>query len=158
MKTSLIFLVTLISFSTLLSAGEVVSKNEQAKQLLDDLSSTNDPGIQYVIVNKNTVVFAHSVGMADIQNKILLNLDHTMAAFSMTKTLTAIAILQLVERGNIKLNSQVSQYVKHPYHSEITLRQLLSHTSGIPDPNPLTWIHFAGDHDDFEVVLVFEVK
>ncbi len=150
MKTLLIFFVSLISFSTLLSTEEIVSKNEQVRQLLDDLSSANDPGIQYVIVDKNAVVFAHRAGLADIENKIPLSLEHTMAAFSMTKTLTAIAILQLVERGKIKLNSQVSQYVKHPYHSEITLRQLLSHTSGIPNPNPLTWIHFAGDHDDFD--------
>jgi len=150
MKILLIFLATLINFFTILFAEEVMSNNEQARQLLDDLSTTNGPGVQYVIVNKNSVVFSHSSGFADIKNKIPLSLDHTMAAFSMTKTLTAIAILQLVERGKIKLDSQVSQYMTHPYHSDITIKQLLSHTSGIPNPNPLSWYHIESDHHDFD--------
>ena len=152
MKTSLILLLTLISFSPVSSDGEVVSKNEHVIQLIAELSSPSDPGIQYVIVDKNSVVFEHSFGMADIKNKTPLSLAHTMAAFSMTKTLTAIAVLQLVQRGKIKLDSQASQYVEHPYNSEITIRHLLSHTSGIPNPIPLKWVHLANSHDSFSEV------
>lgn len=148
-KLPILFLTLIICNSTLF-AEERVLKDSKITQLLSDLSSTNEPGIQYVVVRKDSVVYQRSLGQADIKNKTPLSNSHTMAAFSMTKTLTAIGILQLVERQNIELDDQASQYVKHPYNSEITIRQLLSHTSGIPDPIPLKWVHSANNHDKFD--------
>ena len=124
-------------------------KNSKVVHLLSELSSTNEPGIQYVVVNSDSVVFKHSSGQADIKNKVALSSSHTMAAFSMTKTLTAIGVLQLLERDKIKLEDNISLYVEHPYSTEITIRQLLSHTSGLPDPIPLKWVHLAKNHITF---------
>ncbi|GMR06251.1 MAG: hypothetical protein BMS9Abin25_0836 [Gammaproteobacteria bacterium] len=124
-------------------------KNSKVVNLLSELSSTNEPGIQYVVVNSDSVVFEHSSGQADIKNKVALSSNHTMAAFSMTKTLTAIGVLQLLERDKIKLEDNISLYVEHPYSTEITIRQLLSHTSGLPDPIPLKWVHLAKNHITF---------
>ncbi len=67
----------------------------------------------------------------------------------MTKTLTAIAILQLAERGKLDLDERAARFIKHPYNQEITLRQLLSHTSGIPNPIPLKWVHLVEHHQSF---------
>ena len=124
-------------------------KNSKVVHLLSELPSTNEPGIQYVVVNSDSVVFKHSSGQADIKNKVALSSNHTMAAFSMTKTLTAIGVLQLLERDKIKLEDNISLYVEHPYSTEITIRQLLSHTSGLPDPIPLKWVHLAKNHITF---------
>ena len=124
-------------------------KNSEVVHLLSELSSTNEPGIQYVVVNSDSVVFEYSSGQADIKNKVALSSNHTMAAFSMTKTLAAIAVLQLLERHKIKLDDNISLYVEHPYSVEITIRQLLSHTSGLPDPIPLKWVHLAKNHNTF---------
>jgi len=124
-------------------------RNSKVVHMLSELSSTNEPGIQYVVVNSDSVVFEYSSGQADIKNKVALSSSHTMAAFSMTKTLTAIAVLQLLERHKIKLDDNISLYVKHPYSVEITIRQLLSHTSGLPDPIPLKWVHLAKNHNTF---------
>lgn len=85
-----------------------------------------------------------------MENKIPMSLHHTMAAFSMTKTLTAIAILQLAEQGKLDINAPVSRYIKHPYDQKITIRQLVNHTSGIPNPIPLKWVHLANDHLGFD--------
>lgn len=100
-------------------------------------------------MDKNSVIFEYSSGLSDIQNRTPLRLNHTMAAFSMTKTITAIAVLQLVEKQVITLDDKVSRYVKHPYNSDITIGQLLNHTSGIPNPIPLKWVHLAKDDDIF---------
>lgn len=143
-----VFLVFIFSNSTLIG-GEHDMINSQVSHLLSELSSTNEPGIQYVAVNSDSVVFEYSSGQADINNKVALSSSHTMAAFSMTKTLTAIGVLQLVERHKIKLDDSISLYVEHPYSAEITIRQLLSHTSGLPDPIPLKWVHLAKNHSDF---------
>jgi len=150
MKTSKICLLVFISIFPILSFGGMLEKKDQARQLLEEMFSPNEPGIQYVVVNKDSDLFVHSSGLADIKNNVPLSHGHTMSAFSMTKTLTAIAILQLVERENIQLNSPVSQFVKHPYNSSITIKQLLNHTSGIPNPIPLRWVHLASNHEDFD--------
>ncbi len=149
MFKSSVLLIALMTFNPIILAGESVLKNSKITHLLSELFSENEPGIQYVVVNSESVIFESSFGLADIQNKITLNNSHTMSAFSMTKTLTAIGILQLVERHKIKLSDQVSQYTEHPYASEITIRQLLSHTSGLPDPIPLKWVHLAKNHSTF---------
>lgn len=148
-KLLTLFLAFIICDSMLL-AEEPVSKDSKIIKLLSELSSPNEPGIQYVVVNKDSVLFDYSVGQADIKNKIALTSSHTMAAFSMTKTLTAIGILQLVEQNKIGLDDRASKYIKHPYDSEITIRQLINHTSGIPNPIPLKWIHLAKNHDKFD--------
>jgi len=144
-----ILLVTLMTSNSIIIAGEPILKHSKVTHLLSELSSEDEPGIQYVVVNNDSVVFEYSFGLADIKNKISLSDSHTMSAFSMTKTLTAIGILQLVERHKIKLSDRVSLYIEHPYDSKITIRQLLSHTSGLPDPIPLKWVHLAKNHIAF---------
>jgi CubicO group peptidase (beta-lactamase class C family) len=68
----------------------------------------------------------------------------------MTKTLTAIAVLQLHEAGKLGLDERLSRYVPHPYNPGITIRQLLIHTAGIPNPIPLKWVHLAENHAAFD--------
>ncbi len=118
--------------------------------ILNDLVGSTEPGVQYIIVNKSSTVYKNNVGLSNIDKGIALSSGHTMAAFSMTKTLTAIAILQLVERNEISLDDKVSKFVKHPYDSKISIRHLLSHTSGIPNPIPLKWVHLATKHGGFD--------
>jgi D-alanyl-D-alanine carboxypeptidase len=119
------------------------------------LTENNDPGIQYIVVDKNVTIFEYNDGLSDIEKGDALSSSHTMAAFSMTKTLTAIAVLQLVEHNRINLDDSVSDYIKHPYSSDISIRHLLSHTSGIPNPVPLKWVHLARKHASFDETLEF---
>ena len=144
-------IIMLLMMSTLAMAEQNKNSmmNSKVVNLLSELSSTNEPGIQYVVVNSDSVVFEYSSGQADIKNKVALSSSHTMAAFSMTKTLTAIGVLQLLERNKIKLDDKISQYVEHPYSVGITIRQILSHTSGLPNPIPLKWVHLAKNHITF---------
>jgi len=61
-----------------------------------------------------------------------------------------LAILQLYEKGKLELDEPVSKYVdKHLLNEGITIRQLLSHTSGFSNPLP-KWIHYPDDHESFE--------
>lgn len=107
------------------------------------------PGIQYVVVNNKGVVYEYAGGWADIKHRVPVDRDTTMAAFSMTKPLTAIAILQLAEADNIRLGDKASNYVYHPYDQNIIIKQLLNHTSGIPNPLPLRWVHAPGQQKSF---------
>ena len=75
----------------------------------------------------------------------------TMMAYSMSKTITAAAVLQLVEAKKLGLDDSVARHVdSQPYGDAITIRQLLSHTSRIPNPIPLRWVHSMSSHDAFD--------
>lgn len=72
-------------------------------------------------------------------------------AYSMTKTFTALAILQLAVEGKIDLDDTIRSYLPNcTYPDDITIRQLICHTSGIPNPIPLKWVHLIEVHEDFD--------
>lgn len=151
MKQLLMLLIMTISFNSASQAtgNGVTPQHQQVAKLIEELAPSNGPGIQYILVDKSNVIFEYSSGFADIKSRTPLRLSQTMAAFSMTKTITAIAVLQLVEKQIIKLDDKVDRYIKHSYSPNITIRQLLNHTSGIPNPIPLKWVHLANSNDKF---------
>jgi CubicO group peptidase (beta-lactamase class C family) len=76
----------------------------------------------------------------------------------MTKLFTATALMQLRERGLVDINREVRAYLPdfplhHPSGREVTVRHLLSHSSGIANPIPVSWVHLPEDPtvnlDDF---------
>ena len=152
MKHLLIFLTTviLVSHASQATGVETMLNYHRVTKLIDDLAPGDGPGIQYIIVDKDKVIFEYSSGLSDIENKTSLRLTHTMAAFSMTKTITAIVVLQLAERQKLRIDDKAGRYIEHPYSPEITIRQLLNHVSGIPNPIPLKWVHLAKDHSLFD--------
>ena len=108
------------------------------------------PGIQYLVVAPEQIVFEYAGGWADLAGRRPLNAATTMMAYSMSKTITAAAVLQLVEAQTVKLDDPIDRYLEsQPYGPHVTIRHLLSHTSGIPNPIPLAWVHPAARHDTF---------
>lgn len=104
------------------------------------------PGLEYVVVNASGILFERHSGWADLRGRVPIDAHTTMMAYSMSKTLTAVAVLQLVESGRVGLDDPVVRYLDAlPYGNRVTVRQLLSHTSGIPNPIPLRWVHAASD-------------
>ena len=141
----------MLSYSSVVAASDSLNERRaRANDLLMDVSMPDGPGVQYIIVNKKEIIYHHSSGLADLKNRAVLNTSHTMTFFSITKTLTAIAILQLVEKGKVSLDDSVLKYAEHPYGKKVTIRQLLSHTAGIPSPIPLRWVHLKENHTGFD--------
>jgi CubicO group peptidase (beta-lactamase class C family) len=124
----------------------------RAKSYLNALTSASKtPGIQYAVVNATDVLFEYAGGWSDIRRQVPVGAATTMMAYSMSKTITAAAALQLVEAGKVGLDDPVERYVdSFPYGAGVTVRQLISHTSGIPNPIPLQWVHPAARHASFD--------
>ena len=113
--------------------------------------ASKTPGIQYLVAKSTGIVFEHISGWADIRRRMSVDTGTTMMAYSMSKTITAAAVLQLVEARRVGLDDPVEQYVDSlPYGPRVTVRQLVSHTSGIPNPLPLRWVHAAERHGSFD--------
>ena len=127
-------------------------RNEQAARFLSQaIASGRFPGLQYVAVSANERIFAYEGGFADVGNATPMSPSTTMMAYSMTKTFTALAVLQLVERGKVSLDESVLHYLPlFPYGPGVTVRHLLSQTSGLPNPIPLRWVHSVSADASFD--------
>jgi D-alanyl-D-alanine carboxypeptidase len=93
------------------------------------------PGLSMAIVHDGAVVYEKAYGVADLENSIPVAPQSPFKIASLTKPITAIAVLQLVERGLVALDRPVIDYLDDlpPQWRATTVRQLLAHTSGLPD-------------------------
>jgi CubicO group peptidase (beta-lactamase class C family) len=107
------------------------------------------PGLQYVVVTSAGFMFEHASGWADLRRRVPIDSATTLMAYSMSKTISAVAVLQLVESGQVGLDDPVGRFLGSLRLCEpaVTIRQLLSHTSGMPNPIPLRWVHAADQHE-----------
>jgi len=120
------------------------------RMLNEQVDKNKTPSLQYLIFTKDSVIHQFQRGLADINNKEDINQYTTYNAFSVTKTFTALAILQLAEKECLNIDKPVNEYLPDfTYSSNITIRQLLTHSAGIPNPIPLSWIHLTNEHQGF---------
>lgn len=128
--------------------------DRKIEAVLDSLIALRTPGLQYLALNSTGPVFHYNGGLADIQRRQPMNEATKLNAYSMSKTITAAAVLLLVQAKAVRLDDQIVDYLgSSPYDSAITIRQLLSHTSGIPNPIPLRWVHSIHQHENFDDML-----
>jgi CubicO group peptidase (beta-lactamase class C family) len=119
------------------------------KETIDELIREDlVPGIQYIILNKSKILFAYAAGWADIEKRAPMTLDTPTMFYSFTKVLTTAAILKLMDQGKLGLDDPLRKHLPHvPYPQDTTLRRMLSHSSGIPEPDARGWIHFRENHN-----------
>ncbi len=87
-----------------------------------------------LVCEKDNILFQKGYGYANEQYKIMNEVNTKYKIGSYTKHFTAAAILKLYESGQIELEDNIKKYIPEYMHSEgITIHQLLSHTSGIPE-------------------------
>jgi CubicO group peptidase (beta-lactamase class C family) len=92
------------------------------------------PGIAVQVTRDGQVALARFYGLANLEHRAPVTADTVFNLASVTKQFTAAALLLLVQDGKLKLDDTLSRYVPElPQAEKVTLRQLLVHTSGIPD-------------------------
>jgi CubicO group peptidase (beta-lactamase class C family) len=111
--------------------ADKVAKIEAAITYL--MSSKKIPGLSIAIVSDRQLRWQRGYGMADLENSIPAKADTVYRIASVTKPITAVAVMQLVERGKLDLDAPIQKYVPTfpPKQYPITTRQLLGHLSGI---------------------------
>jgi D-alanyl-D-alanine carboxypeptidase len=125
--------------------------NQADTFLQKQITENKTPSINYTIFNKEKILHQFTAGYADIKNEIKADGETIYNAYSVTKTFTALAVLQLAEQNKLDINLPVKNYFSEfPYSSEITIKQLLTHSAGIPNPIPLNWIHTVDEHASFD--------
>ena len=95
------------------------------------------PGFAYLVIRGETMLSSGATGWANIAEQKPNNLNTKFRIGSITKSFTAVAVLQLVEQERLSLDDPLSRYFEgFPNGDQILLRHLLTHTSGIVDAKP----------------------
>jgi CubicO group peptidase (beta-lactamase class C family) len=102
------------------------------------------PGLAIGVVQDGEIVYAKGFGVQNLDTQIPVTLESQFCVASVSKNFTASAVMQLAERGRIDLDAPIVRYL--PYFGlddvrfpQITIRQALSHTSGMPDMDELEY-------------------
>ena len=109
----------------------------QTDGVLDAITSRDwqgAPGLVYSVSLGGKVVAEEAHGLASLELEVPLTPDSVLNAGSVAKLFTAYAVLRLQEAGRLELDDAVQRHVELPrYAADISLRQLLQHTSGLKD-------------------------
>lgn len=145
-------LILLVAITLGAASVDAAPRNDDLAKFLAGYAGSEVPGLQYVVVNASGIVFDYAGGWADVGNRKGMAPDTTLMAYSMTKTFTAVAILQLAEQGKLGLDDAIDRYLPNRLYGGrgITIRHLLAHTSGLPNPIPLRWVHLAEESASFD--------
>jgi CubicO group peptidase (beta-lactamase class C family) len=125
----------------LLSIMSVLGKacTDPVDMLFDLTYGGKHPGASVAVIKDGAIVFERSYGMANIEGgeKATALTNYRLA--SMTKQFTAMSILILEDKGQLKLDDRVAKYLPELASAAptVTVRHLLTHTSGLPEYEPL---------------------
>jgi CubicO group peptidase (beta-lactamase class C family) len=108
------------------------------------------PGVSLAVVNPTGIEWSTGLGTADLGAAQPATAETVYLWFSMTKIVTATAVMQLAERHALELDQPAAELIPalasatwRGRRVPITIRQLLSHTAGLPNPIPVGWVHPA---------------
>ncbi len=122
--------------------------------ILDEIRIEQDvPGISAVVTRRNEVVFSGASGVADLETGRKMTPDTILYAGSLSKILTAVLTLQLVENGELALDEAVPGIASHSSQpaTEIQVSHLLTHTSGLEREGNFDYWYNASFPDDAEL-------
>ena len=114
--------------------GEFV---EQLRGHVDEMAAQDEFAGVVLVAERGTPLFAAAYGMADRERNVPNNLETKFRIGSMNKMFTAVAIMQLVEQGRVRLDATVGDYLpdypNRDIAEQVTILQLLTHTGGTGD-------------------------
>ena len=105
------------------------------------LSGTGVPSASVAIVKDRQIAYVQAYGLARIESRSPATPEMRYSIGSVSKQFTAVAILLLQEEGKLSLNDKVGRFIPDLTRAnEVTIRQLLSHTSGYQDYWPQDYV------------------
>ena len=122
-----------------------------SRQLSEAVARGDTPGVVALVVSRDAVLYEAAAGKLDVARNVAMPVNAIFAIASMTKPITSVAIMTLFEEGKLKLDDPVSKYLTgfdnlrvitkfneqdatyetRPAKRPMTIRHLLTHTSGI---------------------------
>lgn len=136
MKCTHLTLFFLIMFCGCASSEGLFEKKETHQELINFLFKNHigeKPSASFIVIKDGVVKDCQSFGYADLENKVLANCETNYRLGSVTKQFTATAILILINQGKLNYKTKLIEIIPEfpDYGKEITVKDLLSHRSGL---------------------------
>jgi len=139
----LIFLLALLLCNDAISQTKKTDYKEAVRLIDIWLDAQRDfdklPGISIAIVSDQDIIFSKGYGYADVEKKVPMTAETIGSICSISKLFTSVAVMQLWEQGKLRLDDSINALLpdyklKQQYNESvpITLRSLLTHSSGLP--------------------------
>ncbi|MGV3761151.1 serine hydrolase domain-containing protein [Parapedobacter sp.] len=145
--------------------GDAPRRFHRAARVIDSIydafaTKHHSPGLAYAIVYRGEMVHMGTMGYIDMERQIAVTPQSVFRIASMTKSFTAAAILQLRDAGKLRLDDLVTAHIPELKAQRLpttdsppmTIRQLLTHTAGLPEDNP--WGDRQLEIDDMEFLAL----
>jgi CubicO group peptidase (beta-lactamase class C family) len=132
---SLVTLAAVLALHTLLpgSAAAQADRDQQVRSVFEGSTDPRGPGCAVSVVRAGAVAYQQAWGLADPGRRLANGIDTIFEAGSVSKQFTAAAVAVLVAQGRLNLDDDVRRFLPEmkPYERPITIRMLLTHTSGV---------------------------
>jgi D-alanyl-D-alanine carboxypeptidase len=108
---------------------------QEISAFLTQLYPDDEPGISVILAKGDEILYRNGHGMANLEHNISISPEMVFRLGSLTKQMTTASIMMLAEEGLLQVDDPITQYFpNYPTHGyTITLRHLMTHTSGIID-------------------------
>ena len=108
---------------------------QEISAFLTELYPDNEPGISVILAQGDEILYRNGHGIANLEHNLSISPDMVFRLGSLTKQMTTASIMMLAEEGLLQVDDPITQYFPdYPTHGyTITLRHLMTHTSGIID-------------------------
>jgi CubicO group peptidase (beta-lactamase class C family) len=140
MKNPVMFFFVLFAFwgqygNAQISSQKVSQLGFELDKVLLEQFKPSEPGCAVLVAHNGKIVYKNGFGMADLAMKLPINADMVFDIGTLTKQLTAVAVMQLVEKGKLSLHDPITRFIdEYPTQGyNITIEHLLTETSGIKD-------------------------
>ena len=137
MKEKLLSLVQSCLISLSISTASAQNVHQRLDSLFYTISAEKGFNGNVLFAERGKILYKKSFGYANMAKAIPNNDSTAFQIGSLSKTFTALAILQLWEKKKLSLGDSFQKYYPEFPYSDITIYQLLSHTTGLPDKEQL---------------------
>ncbi|HYH07758.1 MAG TPA: serine hydrolase domain-containing protein [Thermoanaerobaculia bacterium] len=131
MRKSFAVLLLLVACATVPARDHTAAIGASRADVAQLVATAHVPGAAVAVSVGDAIVWHDTFGHADVAAKKPVTAETRFRIGSVTKILTATALMRLVEEGRVQLDDPVSKYLPDFPHGAITLRQLAAHTGGI---------------------------
>ncbi|GGG34659.1 hypothetical protein GCM10011344_39300 [Dokdonia pacifica] len=142
----------ILFFVTSLGAQNITTTFDQ---MFQKKYPNDGPGATVLVTKKGTVLYRNAFGKANLENDISMNPNHVFEIGSITKQFTAVSILMLEEEGKLSVQDKLTKYLpNYPNGDQITVHQLLNHTSGIKSYTAMEGLNAFGKIDKSPIEII----
>jgi CubicO group peptidase (beta-lactamase class C family) len=145
-KTVLNAPLLILALTVSVTPASAQVSSSQIDAIFSSLKSNNAPGAAVLVVRNGRTVFRHGYGVTDLRTRHKIDAHTNFRLASFTKQFTAACIMLLARDGKLHYDDHLTDFFPEfpAYGKSITVRNLLNHTSGLPDYDDILMKQYNG--------------